>query len=367
MAHPAYRVRLFLSADLVGSTAFKAGDGQSVKSEGLHPIWVEEVKGFYRAFPAKYSKIFKESRLSGDENFQQYDAPRVWKTIGDEIITTCRVQDLNHLSYCVNAFIHALDSYSEDLRAKNVKLDIKGCGWLAAFPSPNVTIFEKSDGPDETELYDESRERLADLDPRSHDFLGPEIDSGFRISKFSESNQFSMSAGLALCLCDAAYHSLFRHPFAYHGRHLLKGVANSNAYPIVTLDVERDAVNREVRNYEKAVTRESDVVPLHLANFIKSFMKREKLNIPVLRNRNEATSDADLPNCFKEHRGRWNAEFETLERMKKTAEEAANQEGPGTDDNLKEITEGINQSTGEAVDKELRSVAIPLPSTPENS
>ena len=358
MAHPAYRVRLFLSADLVGSTAFKAGEGQSVRSQELHPIWVQEVKEFYRSFPAKYTKIFRESRLSGDESFPSYDAPKVWKTIGDEIITVCRVQDLNHLSYCVNSFIHALDAYSEDLRVKGIKLDIKGCGWLAAFPSPNVTIFDKSDGADVTELYDEYRECGADIDPRSHDFLGPEIDSGFRISKFSESNQFSMSAGLALCLCDAAYHSLFRHAFAYHGRQVLKGVANGNAYPIFTLDVERNAINREVRNYERAVTRDGDIVPLHLANFLRSFMKKESLNIPLLKKRNEAILDTELPECFKDHIIKWNSERETLEKMAKTAEKAVSEGDSGNDENLRELEENIDSSVAAAVEKEFASIAV---------
>ncbi len=359
MPRPEYRVRLFLSADLVGSTAFKAGSGQSIPSDELHPLWVKEVKEFYRSFPTRYQKIYKDSGASGDTLFSTYDIPQVWKTIGDEIILAVRVKNLNHLAYCVNSFIYSLDMYSVDLKKRAVKLDIKGCGWLAAFPSPNVTIFNVSNTIPVSELYDEEREREADLKPREHDYLGPEIDSGFRISRFSEANQFSMSAGLGLCLCDAAYHSLFRHQFVYNGRQILKGVANGNAYPVVTLDVERDSINREVRNYERAVTREYDVLPLHLANFLKSYMKREKLNIPTLKFNDEPIYEGDLPACYKDHVSKWEIESEVERRVDVLAASAAENEGEGNTENLDILQANADEVVDAADRPDARKIAEP--------
>jgi hypothetical protein len=89
------------------------------------------------------------------------------------------------------------------LENEKFKLDVKGSGWLAEFPSRNMTV-EITDQAKEDEIEDEAFELRADERPSSFDFLGPEIDSGFRIGRNAAADRFTASIELAYHLAEAA-------------------------------------------------------------------------------------------------------------------------------------------------------------------
>ena len=102
---PEYRLRLFLSADLVGSTAYKATVGDNSGSESSpNPVWVDEIRRFYREFPVTLNRAYE--KVEALEPLQpDASPPKVWKTIGDEIAFCCRLTCQNHLARCVKAFV----------------------------------------------------------------------------------------------------------------------------------------------------------------------------------------------------------------------------------------------------------------------
>jgi hypothetical protein len=331
MIPPKYRVRLFLSVDLAGSTAFKAGAGKRTLEDQTYPVWVNLTNQFYRRFPASVAAAFRELRHVDDADFDGYAAPALWKTIGDEIVLCCRVENIEHLAYCLNAFIRALDRFSQELKTQAGGLDVKGTGWIAAFPAPNFTVLGSHTEPDESELIDEALEVVADTRPHEHDFLGSEIDSGFRLSQFSTSDKLVVSAGLALLLCNAASHRLFNVPFNYDGRQSLRGVIDGHPYPIVSIDTERDAKKREVRHYENAVTSHKDVYPLHLANFLRSFMEDEGLDLPRLAEKSDVIAYADLPGSYHKFIEKWSATAEEITRRRAAEAQSDGHEGTGSE------------------------------------
>ena len=82
-----FRVRLFLSVDLSGSTAFKnSQDGEA--RDQASPKWVTAFDAFYRGFPAKFrsSYALRKTSQSGSDN-----CPKLWKAVGDELIFCGRV------------------------------------------------------------------------------------------------------------------------------------------------------------------------------------------------------------------------------------------------------------------------------------
>jgi len=192
---PEYRLRLFQSVDLVGSTAFKARHSSAEAGE-ISPLWVTQIKHFYREFPRILASNF--AKLKHAEDCCKYDkAPNVWKTIGDEIIFCVRLTSLEHLSVCTSAFIKSLEEYGRILEREGRALDVKGISWVAAFPSPNITVdlklaLEGNDKPSSYgEQIDEIDEKGADKDPHLYDFLGPQIDAGFRSGKLSSADTLS--------------------------------------------------------------------------------------------------------------------------------------------------------------------------------
>jgi hypothetical protein len=249
-----------------------------------HPQWVTQFRQFYRQFPETVRRAYRTTRVRAGETEDPEGCPQVWKTIGDEILFCCRVNSVQHLACCVQAFLLALEQYGSQLDG-NVPLDVKGAGWLSAFPAENISIEVLSAGViseyDEDDPQEDFEDR-ADRDPSKFDFLGTGIDTGFRIAKNATSDRFTASVGLALHLCDAAAHQMFSGTFEYHGREKFKGGNRDQPYPVVTIVSERDHTKRELRERERLVFRQESASPTALYDFLKVFMRHERIDAPML-------------------------------------------------------------------------------------
>ncbi|MDE1567096.1 helix-turn-helix domain-containing protein [Aquabacter sp. P-9] len=285
-------MRLFMSVDLVGSTAFKASKAHSELQSGSPlPRWVDEFRTFYKDFPIELGKSYRlmidafEDDLISDKN----STPRVWKTIGDEIIFCSRVSSIEHTAASVAAFLKALECYSRRLEKEEKPLRLKGAGWLAAFPAPNISISimtESVSGPagysavpsENTEDF----ECEADTTPSRFDFLGKGIDTGFRIAKNASEDRFATSVQLAYVLARAATKKKFPYAFGYHGREALKGVIDGEPYPVVSVDTERSEIKSKLKSREAALTGDTTIKPHALCDFLKTFMEAAAIDLPCL-------------------------------------------------------------------------------------
>lgn len=232
--------------------------------------------------------------------------PQTWKTVGDEILFCCRVLDVYHVALCVDAFLISLKAYATQLESEERHLDLKGCGWVAAFPAPNVTVALGHEGVT-ADQFDEEFEKNADLSPRSVDFLGNGIDSGFRMAQHAATDRFSVCAELGWLLTIAAERNLFGRKFRYHDMHPLKGVIQGRPYPIVSVDTERNLSRQRVREAEIDLTGRSDVIPRRLQNFLRAFMEDEGIDFPYLGDLG-TEGVTEPPERYITHRNRWIAE-----------------------------------------------------------
>jgi hypothetical protein len=307
-ACPDYRLRLFMSVDLVGSTAFKARFGETREENG-HPIWVNQIRHFYREFPEFTTQRYGRTLTAAGESYIIYESlrPSVWKTIGDEILFCCRVKSVEHLACCVRAFLGALDDYGQYLDAEDIGLDVKGSGWLAAFPAPNISVEVSTSPEGERDQIDEEFEARADLDPSEFDFLGKGIDSGFRAAKYAAADRFTPSAELAWLLCDAAHQNAFPHNFLYHGRDILKGVIENHPYPITSIDCERSLTRRELKEHERTITGETHASAMHLRDFLRAFMIQEGIELPMLPRHPTVAIAGEMPKSYKDFKIAWDA------------------------------------------------------------
>lgn len=319
---PNYRVRLFLSVDLVGSTMFKAGRGGEGTSE-TYPIWVNETRKFYREFPDILASKFRsiaDPRVAKDAREL---APKLWKTVGDEIIFCCRLTDVSHLARCVNAFLRSLDTYGRILEPSKA-LDVKGTGWVAAFPSPNITVevAGRTRGVASLDYIDEKFEAQADSSPGDFDFLGKDIDSGFRVAQYAAADRFAVSAELALLLCETTKLRVFQHNLVFHGREPLKGVMSSRPYPIISVDTERSTKRRTVKHHERALTGHATSDPDLLRPYLIAFLEDENMEAPVLPPAGEQLDAASLPGSYNDFASAW-AETVKETTMRSTCEQQA--------------------------------------------
>ncbi len=281
-----------MSVDLVGSTAFKANKKHAEPQNcSPSPAWVDEFRTFYKDFPIEVTKAYDlvvkalGDELQGDIG----NRPRVWKTIGDEIIFCGRVHSVEHAAASVSAFLKALEQYSKRLEQDEKPLRLKGAGWLAAFPAPNISIAVTSDPvagqPEAMAMPSENTEdfeKAADEAPSRFDFLGKGIDTGFRIAKNASEDRFVASVQLGYVLARAATKKKFPHSFGYHGRKTLRGVVDGAPYPVISVDTERSEIKSKLKSREAALTGETTVQAHALSDFLETFMMVVNIDLPCL-------------------------------------------------------------------------------------
>ncbi|PKL34921.1 MAG: hypothetical protein CVV45_00660 [Spirochaetae bacterium HGW-Spirochaetae-10] len=194
-------LRIFLSVDIVGSTAYKQQDPRPSSQ-----AWVNLFKDFFTDFPllftTKYKTAFKAISPSGESD---PNTPAVWKGLGDEILFHKKLGKSAEAMITVDAFIEAIEEYRHAFTGKH--LDLKGSAWIAGFPVNNIRL------------------QIADYE----DFIGPSIDIGFRISKFATPSRFVLSCDLATILLDGGT----SRDYLFTGTERLKGVFGDDEYPII--------------------------------------------------------------------------------------------------------------------------------------
>ncbi|MFH1498887.1 MAG: hypothetical protein ABII82_13800 [Verrucomicrobiota bacterium] len=194
-----------------GSTAFK----QQADQEQATP-WRDYFLEFVQLFPQQFVQELKA--LAPD--YRTAHLP--WKFIGDEIAYSIEVHSHAQISQLLDAFIRTVRGYaptqSAGRMASNLKL--KGCAWVAGFPVGNACI----------EVYGDSGKR--------EDYLGPCVDTGFRIARLADTRRFAISAELAWLLTHPKHPRSDCRTFCYDGRKKMTGVMERDGYPAIWIDTE---------------------------------------------------------------------------------------------------------------------------------
>lgn len=328
---PEYRVRLFLSVDLTGSTAFKHNQKSPL-------IWLKTFQKFYGEFPKilqeQYTKIGQDSDLLSEnksENDEKLCSPKLWKTVGDEILFCCRIDSIHHLSVCINAFIQSLQTFSKSIKPLN-SLDVKGNAWVASFPTPNSSIrpittdFTDDSLSGSNDLITESVEQEADNTPHKFDFLGKGIDSGFRISRNSSIDALTISPGLAILLLEAYQNvglTKFEHKVRLVEMQSFKGVADSKPYPVLVIDTFHN------KDYIKILEAQQELLGLNysqdnekLKKFLIDFLEFHKIEVPTAKLYKGNTS-YNPPDFYDDYKREWEKEKEALEQKNNNEEQSA--------------------------------------------
>lgn len=322
---PEYRIRLFLSVDLVGSTAYKSKDGNT------NLKWIKAFQKFYGEFPKQFAKNYKAicadtPEVSPDE---AENLPKVWKTIGDEILFVNRVNSITHLGAYVRAFSDTLIEFGREVHSA-FALNTKGNGWIAAFPNPNRSIHLSVNGSDpligENDVLTEEFEAAVDATPSNYDFLGKGIDGGFRIARNSSIESLTISPALAYLLCEAKRNvdtTKFDNRFVFHEPQEFKGVVKDQKYPVISLITSRDDGFDRLQSLEAKLLdrpREADFVTLF--DYLDVYIAHHKIERPELRLTAKGVS-VDPPEHYKKYIEEWKEDLEKIRAAKVYEESAA--------------------------------------------
>jgi hypothetical protein len=367
-------LRLFLSADIVGSTAYKQANSHwnaddldlaktsSIK-KGLHPMWFGPIADFYSDSPALVSRLWTEevkahsvstANPGSSLSISLGRAPELWKTIGDEVCFTKRISHKVQIAATISVWIKYIDEIRKKIRENHDPvLDIKTTAWLAGFPASNTMVVFQSDAVTilRSSAQDTSQQPIRQLDADkdyienvldglkkyresrdqnntaslafSRDFVGPAIDTGFRLATEANPRKFILSADLAYALTalisdteleDVPCRNRLKNlTFRYDGRKPFKGVLKETPYPVIWIDLAerrkssdvQTSRDLEVEEKEFELTGKNSRIDANkLMQFSEQFLKAHTptLCVPYLIDRkSNPQNDWNTDRIPKEH------------------------------------------------------------------
>lgn len=303
-----FRLRIFVSVDVVGSTAHKQRIVPSLGDNHATP-WLKTFTEFYakmanwvgeewRALPARLGDVAPVDASSLAPSRQ----PTMWKAIGDEVVYCYVLDDLRMAPVVLELFRTVLTKLKHDLRQDG--LSAKATAWLAGFPVTNSEIVF---GQRDDDLLGAAkgqdwffghflRIHLHEIRPGPHerlDFLGPQMDLGFRLTSWSTPRRMVLSIGIAWIL--AHYAPVWtdwqaeldaesgRAPRSlgeldknlyFDGAHGLKGVLGGAPYPRFWFDCGDGALSIQHDRLEGRSAADRNTVLAYHAAFIEEYRER---------------------------------------------------------------------------------------------
>jgi hypothetical protein len=245
----------------VGSTEFKARfTGQG--SDG----WLDIFRTFFTSFPLMAAGQIGLEFLDDDAT----PAIDVWKVMGDEVVFVTRPGTAEELTSILLALLRTMQLY-EERHFQALPLRLKGTAWLAGFDGQNIEI----------EIPELSSGAGAHLD-----FIGPDIDLGFRISKFARPGSLVISLDVLEVVLGAR--NAERAALYLMGKEPLKGVMFGRPYPIVWMlpagepfaflpwEIEQDAMMARATAMPPASTADLQRTIDDMRHFLKKMHGRER-------------------------------------------------------------------------------------------
>ena len=218
-------IYVFFSFDMVGSTKLKT------KKED----WPFSISQFYKTV---YTELQREIRQI-----------KVWKYLGDEILLYVSIRDLGvdfdsrSLSLIkIPKIVYDVQSeVAETIQKESPELNVKSTVWIAGIQTiwsyenkldehyKNITATIDMEANNRTEDKTENRTKKED------DFLGPDMDIGFRVAKFAFHHKVVLSADFAYLLYKISEdkEDKIDDNLRIVSYEILKGVWDEQYYPII--------------------------------------------------------------------------------------------------------------------------------------
>lgn len=211
---------IFMSVDVVGSTAYK---DQIEETEGS-PAWLGAFERFFREFPlvlmGRIALCFADA-----ESVPQI---ALWRIAGDEMVFVARTGTNTETLAIFKSLYQAFVAYHDKL-AGEYGLGLKGCCWAVDLPSHNIAI-----------EIPELAAGGGGTDGAYVEYLGPDVDLGFRISKHVRGGEIMISLQLANELAGVSEAQGL--VFGFLGSAVLKGVNFGRPYPLISARFDQDAL-----------------------------------------------------------------------------------------------------------------------------
>lgn len=308
------RLRLYLSADIIGSTAHKQSRLGALGQVGAsqEASWFTTIQGFYfeaqQSFRTTWNAL--KEKYSADEHFG--DPPELWKTVGDEVIFTKLLTDHRQVATVIQCWIETVSLLREFLHRDSTRLGIKSTVWLAGFPFRNKEVVLSGESFSAQEPIDDYYRENGQILNRLYsgtatgrvlvDYIGPSIDTGFRLTSLASARKLILSVEVAYILALTApvkASPIESIQLRYDGQVQLKGVLGGGGYPVFWIDLSgtssADALEDKLTN--SATCNRDDIREYCDAFF---FEQQDSIFPPFIIADNEVVL-RDTPPWYEDH------------------------------------------------------------------
>ena len=252
---------IFFSFDLVGSTKFKT-------EENTKDIWPHVIFRFYEL-------IYTELK-------DKIPQIIVWKYLGDEVLLYVSIQDFESESiiYSIPNITYITQvKVSKDIQNlfKMKTVDIKSTVWIAGVQTEKSKNFEPGKISNFNECYKNLKMSLPLGDQLHVDFLGPDMDTGFRVAKFAYHHKVVLSSDFAYLLYrmkKPKKQKSIDDQLRIVSFEVLKGVWSNKFYPIIWYYPNWKCIEND---FFYADHKENEIVDRILSNRFESINVLEKV------------------------------------------------------------------------------------------
>lgn len=264
-------ILIFLSFDLVGSTKLKT---ECHKDSN----WQNVILSFYD--------------LIENEVRERLPTAVVWKYIGDEILFQLSVRRLSNINNIPSISWEIQTAVSDKLYNKaEGTVAVKTTLWIAGIKKIPDTL------TDETEDLCKPFRNACIKKPVAGffipDFIGPDIDIGFRVSKFANKHAVTLSADFAYVLSHCYTDTC--NSLKLVSLNQLKGVWKSDFYPVVWYHPHWECISEKFHYSECKQNEIIENIVLHKEQDIGCLDK-------IYKDRNRTSDATNFLNKFKELR-----------------------------------------------------------------
>ncbi|MDX2101759.1 MAG: hypothetical protein SF002_04385 [Alphaproteobacteria bacterium] len=327
-SHLQPKIVVFFSVDLVGSTQYKQKQKRGEDAPGEKVWWEDLVNKFYIDFPKMLAETVRDLRDDHvikaihpvPADFRNFDFV-LWKTNGDELIFRIELQkpesnstqgeiatEIMILYYAVHCFAKCIYSCRLSLKLKAMGLDLKGAIWCSEFPVLNreivvihdASVFDKyprdiSDYQIETNyfLLEEYHKNPREMRQFIRiDYIGPQIDIGFRLCGLAKPSRLVISLEVAALLNQLGLqkeklnpddrdtlNQLFL-PIKVREAVELKGALEKSRYPVFYVDFDAyiKHFQQTVRHAHRIADHASQIEGIHDRFFFEPGGQRSKID-----------------------------------------------------------------------------------------
>ncbi len=279
-------IYIFISFDLVNSTLFKS---RHMKK------WPKFISSFYETVMSQFAvgRFRESSRNVADDEMQSTGGFHLWKLIGDEVLLYHKVVSKEELYKTIlhindkrtKLIEESINRYAELNPQENKEecrhlfyqyFEVKTTVWIGSCAGAAEKV--SADYPNL--VYDSMTYSNEDTDSNSQlDFLGPDIDEGFRLCAYAEKRQMIVSPKLVYLLLLAYENNVdninvFNLNFRIVNYVAMKGVWENRLYPIIMFcqcDLDKKTALDQWKNIYVDIVRKEEMLSM-----LEVFREQEK-------------------------------------------------------------------------------------------